>query len=160
VEEYVNASKWRMVCLTLVVTACVDEDPSPGDAGIDSGSDECDGPRQHPLYTSVVEGTCLGPPHPVPGTCVTGLDSMTGNGEFLCSIVNGVPHVSFLEFGESVSYEPTDVDVDAGAPNPDELAQCRDALSRLQWPVFLDPDIDAGYECSLARTCLPYCDQP
>lgn len=127
------------------------------DTGLDSGPDDCDGPRQHPLYSAPVEGTCLGQPHAVPGTCVTGNDSMTGNGELFCSVHEGVAYVSFLEFGESLEVEPNDSD--AAAPGPDDQALCTEALSRLQWPNDWNQDADGGIACFTTRGCLEllYC---
>lgn len=162
-----NARCCSMVCLMLVLGACGDDDGPQVDAGIDSGArdampdspteagtDACDGPYQHRLYVAPFEGTCLGPGHEVPGSCVTGLEGMTGNGELWCfTSPEGVLHAGFIQYGED-SYG--DNAVDPGEFAGADWVACEQALSQLVWPVN-DYEADGGLVCVTNQQCVPYC---
>lgn len=155
-----------MVCV-IALAGCGDDDGAPDsgvhdaapdapiesgvhdampDAPIEAGIGACDGPFQHPLHVAPFEGTCLGPARAVPGSCVTGIEGMTGNGELWCfTSPEGVLHAGLIQFGE-YAVDPGEFggnhwdagDVDAGDPNE----ACERALSQIDW----SPDADAGFE--------------
>lgn len=86
------------------------------------------------------EGTCLGQQRVVPGSCVTGIEGMTGSGELWCfTSPAGVLHASLIQYGED---SPWLTYFHPGEFVRADQQVCALALSQLDWI----PDADAGFE--------------